>query len=249
MVIVGLIARVSSRHVVSGQSRKMTSRAVHAVTVVRVVARVVMMRRGSSIALSLDLSNLSGRLGQHGNVTTTVVVNGGVGESKSRIRVGRRNIGRGQGRSGSRADRLGRGRRRHHALRVHVRREALVLLLLVLMLVLLMLLGLVSSPGVGVVVNARVTGEFVRARKLLAATGELAGMRLLARVSADVTSLVLKAVESLIAKRALVGSGQLVRALRGLGAGKGPIGFDNGDSCGSHVDVALLGAIGISVWR
>jgi len=89
-----------------------------------------------------------------------------------------------------------------------MRREALVLL--VLMLVLLMLLGLVASPGVGVVVNAGVTSEFVRARKLLATTRELAGVRLLACVGADVTSLVLKAVEGLIAKRALVGSRQLV---------------------------------------
>lgn len=85
-----------------------------------------------------------------------------------------------------------------------------MLLVLVLVLVLLMLLSLVASPGVGVVVNARVTGEFVRARKLLAASWELAGVRLLACVSANVTSLVLKAMEGLIAKRALVRPGQLV---------------------------------------
>lgn len=91
MVIVGLVTGVSSRHVVGGQGREVTSRAVHSMAVVRVVARVVVGR--SSEALSLDLGNLGGRLGQHGNVTTAVVVNSGVGESKSRVRVGRRDIG------------------------------------------------------------------------------------------------------------------------------------------------------------
>jgi len=59
-------------------------------------------------------------------------------------------------------------------------------------------------------VNARVAGELIRSRELLAAAGELAGVRLLASVSADVSSLMLEAVEGLIAERALVRSGQLI---------------------------------------
>lgn len=82
-----------------------------------------------------------------------------------------------------------------------------------MLMLVLVLLGLVASPGVGVVVNARVAGELIGARKLLAAARELAGVRLLARVGADVARLVLQAVEGLVAKGALVGSRQLVRAL------------------------------------
>lgn len=86
-------------------------------------------------------------------------------------------------------------------------------MLLVLLVLLGMLLSLVASSRIRVVVNARVAGEFIRARKLLAATRELACMGLLACVSADVTSLVLETVEGLIAKRALVRSRQLIGSL------------------------------------
>lgn len=83
--------------------------------------------------------------------------------------------------------------------------EALVLLVL-----LLVLLCLVASSRVGVVVNPRVSSQFVRARKLLAAARELAGVGFLSSVGADVSSLVLKTVEGLLTERALVGSGQLI---------------------------------------
>jgi hypothetical protein len=59
-------------------------------------------------------------------------------------------------------------------------------------------------------VNARVACELIRSRELLAAAGELAGVRLLSSVSADVSSLMLEAVEGLIAERALIRSGQLI---------------------------------------
>lgn len=72
------------------------------------------------------------------------------------------------------------------------------------MLVRLLVLALVTPARVGVVVDSRVAGEFIRARELLAAAGKLACVRLLAGVGADVSRLVLKAVEGLIAERALV---------------------------------------------
>lgn len=68
---------------------------------------------------------------------------------------------------------------------------------------------LVAASRVGVVVDARVTGQFIRAAEALSASRELAGVRLLAGVSADVTSLVLEAVEGLVAQRALVRTRQV----------------------------------------
>lgn len=152
--------------------------------------------------------------------------------------MGRRDIGRGQSRSGRRADRLGSRRRRHHAIRMHVWHVRMLLVLLNMLLN--VLLSRFASPGVRVVVNAGMASELIRARELLAAARELAGMRLLASVSADVTSLVLETVESLVAERTLVGSRQLVGRIRGLGSGEGAVGFDNGDCGGSHVAVSLV---------
>lgn len=60
------------------------------------------------------------------------------------------------------------------------------------------------------------TSEFVRAGEFLAAPRVLASMRLLASVSADVSRLVLEAVEGLVAQGALVGTRQLVGVLCGL---------------------------------
>lgn len=210
MVVARLIVGVRARHVVRRERWEVASGAVHAMAIVGVVTRVVVRRSSEGLTL-----NLSSGLGQHGNVTTSVVVNSRDGKSKCRVRVGRRNIGRGQSGCGSRADGLGSGRRRHHSIGKHVRREALLLvhLMLLLLLVLVLLSSLVASPRVGVVVNAGVAGELIRARKLLAAAGELAGMRLLASVSTDVSSLMLEAVEGLVAERALVRSRQLVGAL------------------------------------
>lgn len=72
---------------------------------------------------------------------------------------------------------------------------------------------LVASSRVGVVVYPRVPGELVGAGEALRAAWELAGVRLLAGVSADVPRLVLEAVEGLLAERTLVGTGQVCSRL------------------------------------
>lgn len=79
---------------------------------------------------------------------------------------------------------------------------------------------LVAAPRVGVVVDARVARQFVGAAEALCAARELAGVRLLARVGADVTGLVLEAVESLVAKGTLVRARQVrTHVLLGRGLG------------------------------
>jgi hypothetical protein len=77
-----------------------------------------------------------------------------------------------------------------------------------------LLLSLVASPRVGVVVDARMTSEFVGAGEFLGAARELASMRLLASVCANVPGLVLKAVEGLLTEWTLVWSRKLIRVLR-----------------------------------
>jgi hypothetical protein len=69
------------------------------------------------------------------------------------------------------------------------------------------MLSLVAATRVGVVVNARMASEFVGTAEALSATGELAGMRLLAGVCPNVTSLMFQTVESTVAKRTFVGPG------------------------------------------
>lgn len=77
---------------------------------------------------------------------------------------------------------------------------------------------LVATSRVGVVVDARMAGQLIGTAEALCAARELAGVRLLASVSADVTSLVLEAVEGLVAQRTLVRTRQ-VRAHILLGRG------------------------------
>ena len=110
---------------------------------------------------------------------------------------------------------------------------------MLLLVLLLVLLALVAPSRVGVVVNPRVPSQLIRAGELLAASRELAGVGLLSSVSADVSSLMLQTVKGLLAERALVGSRKLVGVLRGLGSGQRPIGLDNGDCSGSHLDVVV----------
>jgi hypothetical protein len=50
---------------------------------------------------------------------------------------------------------------------------------------------LVPTSGVGIAVNAGVTGEFVRSAETLRAAGELAGVRLLAGMCSNVSGLML----------------------------------------------------------
>jgi hypothetical protein len=235
-VVVIVVAWVRTSHMVGRKRGQVASRAVHPVAKVRVMTVVVVVMRRSCQGLAF---NLSSSFGQHGNVTTSVVVNCRGGQGKSRIRVRRRHIRWGQSRARGRANGLGSGRRRHHSIRKHMMGDALLVHLMLLLLV--GLSSLVASPWVGVVVNARVTSELIRSRELLAATGELAGVRLLASVSSDVTSLVLQTMKGLITERALVGSGQLVGVLRRLATWKGSIGLNNCHCCCCHLDVALLG--------
>lgn len=86
----------------------------------------------------------------------------------------------------------------------------MVVMVVVVMLLLLMMLTLVATTRVGVVVDSRVSGEFIGARKLFATTRELAGVWLLARVSADMSCLVFKAVECLITERTFVRARKLI---------------------------------------
>lgn len=74
-------------------------------------------------------------------------------------------------------------------------------------------LSLVAAARVGVVVDARMASEFVGTAEAFSATRELAGMRLLASVRPNMTSLVLQAVESPVAKRTFVGTGQILTDL------------------------------------
>lgn len=60
---------------------------------------------------------------------------------------------------------------------------------------------------------SRVASEFIGAREALRASRESASVGLFTCVSADVTSLVLKAVEGLVAERALVRPGQILARL------------------------------------
>lgn len=68
---------------------------------------------------------------------------------------------------------------------------------------------LVSSSRVGVIVYSRVSRQLIGPAESLGAARELAGMWLLAGVGADMTGLVLQAMEGFVAKRALVGSWQI----------------------------------------
>jgi hypothetical protein len=107
-------------------------------------------------------------------------------------------------------------------------------------LLLVLVLTLVAPARVGVVMYPGVTSQLVWARELLAAAGELAGVRLLSSVRSNMAGLVLQAMEGLVAERTFVWPGQLVRRLRGLSARKRPIGLDDGHGRGSHIGVRLL---------
>lgn len=78
-------------------------------------------------------------------------------------------------------------------------------------------LGLVTAAGIGVVMNARVPSEFVRTAESLGAAGELAGVRLLAGVGANMPRLVLQTVECTVAEGAFVRPGQILAHLLGRG--------------------------------
>ena len=58
--------------------------------------------------------------------------------------------------------------------------------------------------------NARMAGQFVGSAEALATSRELAGMRLLASMSADMPGLMFEAVEGSVAQGALVGSREIL---------------------------------------
>lgn len=95
-----------------------------------------------------------------------------------------------------------------------------------------------APSGVRVVVDARVTGQLVGAREALGAAGELAGVRLLARMRADVPRLVLEAVEGLVTEGAFVGARQVGALLAVRSWGHGGHHADR-----SHFGVALVLAV------
>lgn len=236
VIVTVVVARVRSRHVVGAQASRVAASVVSAA-----VVRVVTSGVGVAEILTLDLV---GSLGEHGDVAAAVVVvrtrvRARVRRGKRGKRVRRRDVGRAEGGGGGGTNRLGRGRRRHQTLGVHVVRQTMVDGVL---LVMLLLLALVTTARVGVVVDARVTGQLVGARELLGATGELAGVRLLAGVGADVSGLMLEAVEGLVAERALVRARQLGGGggVGGLGGGQRAVGLDDGDCGGGHGSVAVM---------
>lgn len=86
----------------------------------------------------------------------------------------------------------------------------MVVVVVVVVLLLLMMLTLVATTRVGVVVDSRVPGQFIGARELFAATRELAGVWFLTRVSADMSCLVLEAMECLVTERTFVRTRKLI---------------------------------------
>lgn len=69
---------------------------------------------------------------------------------------------------------------------------------------------LVTAAGVGVVVYPRVPGELVGPTEAFRASGEGAGMWLLASMGANMARLMLQAVEGLLTQRALVRARQIL---------------------------------------
>jgi hypothetical protein len=109
MVIIMLLTRMRSGHLVRRQRRQVTTRAVLAMAVVRVVSRAVVGRR--SECLPLDLVRC---LCQHGDVPVARVQSS-VRHAESRVGMRRRDVGGRQSRRGGRSNSLWSRRRRHNA--------------------------------------------------------------------------------------------------------------------------------------
>ena len=167
-----------------GRHRRVGSRPLR-LTRVSVVAveRVVVAKRPGRVGIGVCrqapagvvLSSVHVRSkrvsGEQGDIAG-ISVRGGNGVRRVRLRG--RHVWRGQCRSGSGADSSGSRRRgRKHAVGLEL------------------LVGPVTSLRVGVVVYSRVTSQLIGAGEFLAASGELAGMGLLASVGSDVPSLML----------------------------------------------------------
>ena len=84
---------------------------------------------------------------------------------------------------------------------------------------------------------SRVTGQLVGSRETLGAARKMAGVRFFASMRADMPSLMLQTVESLLAQRTLVGPGKVggpVCRLKTSHAGD----LQRRD-CGGHVDISM----------
>lgn len=79
------------------------------------------------------------------------------------------------------------------------------------------LLSLVVPPGVGIVVNTRMSGQLIRSTEAFTASGKLACMRFLSRVRTDMSRLVLQPVKGAVAQGAFVWSWEILSRLFGLG--------------------------------
>lgn len=232
VVVIMLLVRMRPRHVVGCQRWEVASGVVHAMRIVGMMPRAVVVRSEAVVAL-----DLLGGIGKNTNIHVvarkrtaahaSAVVQRSLGECILRIRVRRRHVWRDECRVGRTLDRSWSSGRRHHRVRSQSRSH-----------VVRSLRVLISSPRVRVVVYPRVSSELVRAGELLAATRELAGMWLLTRVRPDMPRLVLQTVESLIAERALVWPWELTRVLLRLTTWERSVGPDNAHC--SHVYVSVL---------
>jgi len=183
-----------------------------------------MGKRGDNNIVPLDLVSSPG---EHVDVHVVAVLvamadlTTGIGMQGASSRKGvsgvgmrRRHVGRSNSRGGSRVDFPGPWRRHHATVSLHGSDKTLVM----------NLLPLVASPGVWVVMNPRVSGKLIGAGELFAAPRELASMGLLSSMGSDMSGLVLKTMEGLIAQRALVGSGQFGCGLHVLSSRQGAVG-------------------------
>lgn len=98
------------------------------------------------------------------------------------------------------------------------------------------LMGFLIPTGIGIVMDARVSGQLVGAAEALAASRELTGMRLLSGVSTDMPGLMFETVKGSIAKGAFVGTRKVLPLVGIVWTGQG--GGHHADG-GGHVGVGL----------
>ena len=98
---------------------------------------------------------------------------------------------------------------------------------------------LVASARVGVIVYSRVSSQLVGSAEALGAAGKLARVWLLARVGANVSRLMFKAVKSLVAQRTLVWTRQVRTMILVLRLHRMRHGRDSGSSSGHGGRVGL----------
>jgi hypothetical protein len=100
------------------------------------------------------------------------------------------------------------------------------------------LVGFLIPPGIGIVMNARMPSQFVGSAKALAASWELAGMRLLSSMSTNVPGLMFEAMKGSIAQGAFVRSRKVLPLFGAVWISHS--GRHQADG-GGHVGVSLSG--------